>query len=106
MYDWMLDDYVSLHPLKECADILAKCTTWPKLYDPEVLARNTVPVAAALYYDDMYVARECSERTAKGIKGIQLYITNEYMHSGLRDNDGILTKLFKMVSNELDVPVA
>ncbi|KAI1321614.1 hypothetical protein EDD11_003094 [Mortierella claussenii] len=106
MYDWMLDDYTSLAPLKECADILAKCTTWPKLYDAEVLAKNTVPVAAAMYYDDMYVARECSERTANGIQGMRLWVTNEYMHSGLRDNEGVLTKLFKIVSGEIDVPVA
>ncbi|KAG0253151.1 hypothetical protein BG011_006520 [Mortierella polycephala] len=106
MYDWMLDDYASLQPLKECADILAKCTTWPKLYNPEVLAKNTVPVAAAMYYDDMYVDRECCERTAKAIQGIRLWVTNEYMHSGLRDNEGILTKLIKMVNGEIDVPVA
>ena len=106
MYDWMLDDYVSLQPLKECAEILAKCTTWPKLYDEEVLARNKVPVAAAVYYDDMYVSRESSEKTAAGIQGIQLWVTNEYMHSGLRDTDGVLTKLLKIVNGEIDVPVA
>ncbi|KAF9364895.1 hypothetical protein BGX34_012136 [Mortierella sp. NVP85] len=106
MYDWMLDDYSYLEPLKECADILAKHTQWPKLYNPEVLAQNKVPVAAAVFYDDMYVARECSEKAAKGIKGIQLWVTNEYMHSGLRDSEGVLTKLFKMVSGEVDVPVA
>ncbi|KAG0210334.1 hypothetical protein BGX28_009386 [Mortierella sp. GBA30] len=106
MYDWMLDDYVSLQPLKECADILAKCTTWPKLYNADVLAKNTVPVAAAMYYDDMYVDRECSERTAQGIQGIRLWVTNEYMHSGLRDSDGVLSKLLKLVSGEADVPVA
>ncbi|KAG0349309.1 hypothetical protein BGZ54_004397 [Gamsiella multidivaricata] len=106
MYDWMLDDYASLSPLKECAEILANYDKWPKLYDPEVLARNKVPVAAAVYYDDMYVAREYSEKAAEGIKGIQLWITNEYMHSGLRDNEGVLTKLFKIVSCEIDVPVA
>ncbi|KAF9360679.1 hypothetical protein BGX26_008182 [Mortierella sp. AD094] len=106
MYDWMLDDYVSLQPLKECADILASYTSWPKLYDTEVLAKNTVPVAAAMYYDDMYVARECSEKTANGIQGIRLWVTNEYMHSGLRDNEGVLTKLFKLVSSEIDVPIA
>ncbi|KAF9901520.1 hypothetical protein EC991_006057 [Linnemannia zychae] len=106
MYDWMLDDYAYLQPLKECADILAKCTTWPKLYHPEVLAKNTVPIAAAVYYDDMFVARECCENTAKLIPGIKLWVTNEYKHSGLRDDSGILTKLMKMVSDEVDIPTA
>ncbi|KAG9072594.1 hypothetical protein KI688_000365 [Linnemannia hyalina] len=104
MYDWMLEDYAYLLPLKECAEILAKHTNWPKLYNPEVLAKNTVPVAAAVYYDDMFVDRECSENTAKLIQGMKLWITNEYKHSGLRDDSGILTKLMKMVSNEVDVP--
>lgn len=104
MYDWMLDDYAYLQPLKECADILAKHANWPKLYHREVLAKNTVPVAAAVYYDDMFVDRECSENTAKLIPGIKLWITNEYKHSGLRDDSGVLTKLMKMVSNEVDVP--
>ncbi|KAF9912021.1 hypothetical protein BX616_010439 [Lobosporangium transversale] len=106
MFDWMLDDYASLQPLKECAEILAKCNTWPKLYDPEVLAKNTVPVAAAMYYDDMFVARECSEKTASRIQGLRLWITNEYMHSGLRDNEAILSKLFQIISGETDVPVS
>ncbi|KAG0353362.1 hypothetical protein BG005_007351 [Podila minutissima] len=106
MYDWMLDDYGSLQPLKECAEILANHTNWPHLYNKEVLAKNTVPVAAVVYYDDMFVDRQCSENTARGIQGIQLWITNEYMHSGLRDSEGVLTKLFKMVNGEVDIPVA
>ncbi|KAF9427430.1 hypothetical protein BGZ94_004918 [Podila epigama] len=106
MYDWMLDDYGSLQPLKECADILAKHDAWPRLYNKEALAKNTVPIAAAVYYDDMFVDRQCSVNTANGIQGIQLWITNEFMHSGIRDSDGVLTKLFKMVNGEVDVPVA
>ncbi|KAG0336953.1 hypothetical protein BG004_007848 [Podila humilis] len=106
MYDWMLEDYDNLKPLKECAEILAKHKDWSPLYNKEVLAKNTVPVAAAVYYDDMYVDRQCSINTARGIQGIQLWITNEYMHSGIRDSDGVLTKLFKMVNGEVDVPVA
>ncbi|KAF9082927.1 hypothetical protein BGX29_005213 [Mortierella sp. GBA35] len=106
MYDWMLDDYAYLQPIKECAEILAKCTNWPKLYHTDVLAKNTVPVAAAVYYDDMFVDRECSVNTAKLIPGIKLWITNEYKHSGLRDDPAILTKLMKMVSSEADVPTA
>ncbi|KAG0268797.1 hypothetical protein DFQ27_005732 [Actinomortierella ambigua] len=106
MFDFMFDDYVALEPLKECAEILAKCSTWPKLYDLEQLQKNTVPVAACVYYDDMYVDRECSENTARNIKGMQLWITNEYMHSGIRDaGEAMLNKLISMVKGEVDVPI-
>ncbi|KAF9973864.1 hypothetical protein BGZ73_002856 [Actinomortierella ambigua] len=106
MFDFMFDDYVTLEPLKECAEILAKCSTWPKLYDLEQLRKNTVPVAACVYYDDMYVDRECSENTARNIKGMQLWITNEYMHSGIRDaGEAMLNKLMGMVRGEVDVPI-
>src|SRR5436190_536095 len=63
VYRWMWDEYPGLKPLKEAAEILANDTPWPALYDIEKLKRNTVPVAAAVYYDDMYVPRQFSEET-------------------------------------------
>lgn len=44
-----------------------------------------VPVAAAVYYEDMYVNFKLVMETASQIAGIRLWITNEFMHSGLRD---------------------
>ena len=44
-----------------------------------------VPVAAAVYYEDMYVNFNIAKETASQIAGIRLWITNEYMHSGIRD---------------------
>lgn len=44
-----------------------------------------VPVAAAVYYEDMYVNFNIAMETASEIAGIRLWVTNEYMHSGLRD---------------------
>ena len=41
---------------------------WPPLYDVEVLRRNEVPVAAAAYYEDMYVEMALSQQTANEIK--------------------------------------
>lgn len=45
-----------------------------------------VPVAAAVYYEDMYVNFKLAMDTASQIANIRLWITNEYMHSGLRDS--------------------
>lgn len=44
-----------------------------------------VPVAAAVYYEDMYVNFNIAKETASQIAGIRLWVTNEYPHSGLRD---------------------
>ena len=52
----MFEDYGALAPLREAADLLAE-REWPRLYDPERLRANEVPVAAAIYADDLYVER-------------------------------------------------
>jgi hypothetical protein len=68
------------------------------LYDPSRLAANEVPVAAAVYYDDMYVDREFSMRTARAIRGLQAWVTSEYEHDGLRASGGVvLDRLIGMV---------
>ena len=84
IYPWMFEDYARLAPLREAADLLAEKADWPALYDPATLARNEVPVAAAVYHDDMYVDRAFSRATADAIPHTRLWITNEHEHCGLR----------------------
>ena len=86
IYPWMFDEIGALEPLREAAHLLAEDEDWPVLYDPEVLARNEVPCAAAIYTGDMYVERNFSEETARRIRGLKPWITNEYEHNGLRSN--------------------
>jgi pimeloyl-ACP methyl ester carboxylesterase len=83
IYPWMLDDYGALNNLKEAANALAK-KEWPKLYDPEKLKNNQVPVAAAIYADDAYVDSVFSLQTAEQIPNLRPWLTNEYEHNGLR----------------------
>jgi pimeloyl-ACP methyl ester carboxylesterase len=83
VYPWMFEDYGALAPLRDAADILAE-HEWPRLYDPERLRSNEVPVAAAIYAEDMYVERALSEQTAAQIRGLRPWLTNEYEHNGLR----------------------
>lgn len=98
IYPWMFEEYPQLRPLRAAADLLANYTGWPSLYDVNVLRRNRVPCAAAVYYDDMYVERVYSEETAAAIQGIRLWITNEYEHNGLRaDGEVVLDRLLNMV---------
>ena len=83
VYPWMFEEYDALAPLREAADILA-AHEWPRLYDPDRLAANEVPVAAAIYAQDMYVERAFSEETAAHIRGLRPWLTNEHEHNGLR----------------------
>lgn len=102
VYPWMLDAYSQLRPLKEAANLLAATAAWPRLYDVERLQRNTVPVAAAVYYDDMYVHREFSEETAALVPNMKLWMTNEHEHNGLRaDGGAVLGRLLAMVRGEI-----
>jgi pimeloyl-ACP methyl ester carboxylesterase len=97
IYPWMIDADPALRPLREAADLLAERDDWPPLYDPSRLAANEVPVAAAVYYDDMYVDREFSMRTASAIRGLRTWVTSEYEHDGLRVSSGaVLDRLIRM----------
>ncbi len=101
VYPWMFDEYRTLQPLKEAAHLLAQFDHWPLLYDPEVLRQNTLPTAALVYYNDMYVDRLLSEETASAIKGIKLWVTSEYEHNGLRaDGERILSRLVDLLHGQ------
>ena len=98
VYRWMFDEYPGLKPLKEAAGILAEDASWPQLYDIERLKRNTVPIAAAVYYDDLYVPRQFSEETARIVPRMKLWITNQYEHNALRaDGEAVVGRLLEMV---------
>ncbi len=102
IYPWMIDADPLLRPLREAADILAERDDWPPLYDPARLAANEVPVAAAVYYDDMYVDREFSMQTARTIRGLRAWVTSEYEHDGLRVSDwAVLSRLIGMCRGEI-----
>jgi pimeloyl-ACP methyl ester carboxylesterase len=97
IYPWMIEADPVLRPLREAAGVLAERDDWPPLYDPARLAANEVPVAAAVYYDDMYVDREFAMQTAEAIRGLRTWVTSEYEHDGLRVSDGaVLNRLIEM----------
>jgi len=102
IYPWMIDADPVLRPLREAAGILAERGDWPPLYDPARLAANEVPVAAAVYYNDMYVDRELSMQTAAAIRGLRAWVTSEYEHDALRVSDGaVLDRLIGMVRGNI-----
>jgi pimeloyl-ACP methyl ester carboxylesterase len=101
VFSWMGEDFGALAPLREAAEILAG-HEWPTLYDAEVLARNEVPAAAAVYWDDLYVESTFSMRTAAAIRGLRPWLTNEFEHGGLRmSGDRVLDRLFGLAANRV-----
>ncbi|WJV44656.1 alpha/beta fold hydrolase [Streptomyces flavofungini] len=99
---WMFDSDPALRPLRETADLLAERVDWPALYDRSRLAANEVPVAAAVYHDDMFVDTEHSLDTARTIRGLRTWVTDEYEHDGLRvSGPKVLDRLIGLVRGEL-----
>ena len=94
MFPWMFEDIAALRPFRGAAELLAACDDWPPLYDLDRLAANEVPVAAIVYFDDMYVDAELSLDTAARVGNVRTWVTNEWEHDGLRADAGrILPRL-------------
>ena len=96
VFPWMFEEYSALAPYREAAGLLAE-RAWPRLYDEGALAANEVPVAAVIYANDLYLPRQFSEETARAIRGLRTWLTDEYEHNGLRaDGDRILGRLIDL----------
>ncbi|MEQ4518050.1 alpha/beta fold hydrolase [Pseudarthrobacter sp. B907] len=97
VYPWYFEQDPALRPLRAVAQLLAEKDDWKPLYDPERLALNTVPVAAAVYSDDIYVDRDLSLETAAAVRGLQVWETDEFHHDGIADDgDAIFGRLLGM----------
>jgi pimeloyl-ACP methyl ester carboxylesterase len=91
-------DEAAMEPFAGAMQLLNERTGWPALYDVDVLARNTVPVAAAVYFDDMYVDAQLSLDTAARVPHLRPWVTNEFEHDGLRAPDRVFRHLHDLVT--------
>lgn len=96
MFPWMFREIRSLRPFANAADLLAAKDDWPPLYDLGRLARNEVPLCAAVYYDDLYVDAELQLQTIERVGNARAWVTNEHEHDGLRSAPAVLERLFDM----------
>jgi proline iminopeptidase len=97
VYPWYFDQDPALQPLRDVANLLAAKQDWAPLYDVHQLAANLVPVAAAVYSDDIYVDRKLSLETAAGVRGLQVWETGDFHHDGIADDgEGIFARLLGM----------
>ena len=101
IHPWMFDCDPALRPLRDTAELLAAHTDWQPLYDPARLAANEVPVAAAVYHDDMYVDATHSLQTARAIRGLRTWVTDEFEHDGVRaGGPRVLDRLLALTRDE------
>ena len=91
-------DESALKPFAGAMELLNAKSDWPDLYDPDVLSRNEVPVAAAIYYDDLYVDAELSLQTAATVPGLRPWVTNEFEHDGLRSAERVFSHLHDLAT--------
>jgi proline iminopeptidase len=98
VYPWYFDQDPALVPLREVAELLAAKEDWGPLYDVHRLATNTIPVAAAVYQDDIYVDHDLSMETASAVRGLQPWVTADFHHDGIgEDGEGIFRRLLGLV---------
>jgi hypothetical protein len=97
VFDWYADLDPALRPMGPAAEALARRSGWGPLYDPDVLAANTVPTAAAVYTHDVYVDRDLSLQTADRVRCLTVWETEDFHHDGIGDDGpGILKRLLEM----------
>ncbi|MHA7208054.1 alpha/beta fold hydrolase [Arthrobacter sp. MDT1-65] len=97
VYPWYFEEDPALRPLRDVAHVLAAKDDWGSLYDGDVLATNTVPVAAAVYRHDIYVDRDLSLATAAAVRRLEVWETDEFHHDGIADDgEAIFERLLGM----------
>lgn len=102
IYPWMFKELPGLRPLREAAHILAAREDWPRIYDAERLAANTVPCAAIVYYNDMCVGREYTLDFAERLGNLKTWVTSEYEHDGIGvDGERIFKRLLGLLHGDV-----
>ena len=76
-YPWMFEEIRLLQPFGPAVHVLQERTDWPARYDHARLAANEVPVAAAVYFDDLYVDADLQLQTAGEIANLTTWVTDE-----------------------------
>ena len=68
---------------------------WPRIYNEVAIAASGATGAAAVYANDVYVPMEFSLETARLLPGVELWVTSEHEHNGVRSGP-VLTHLIDL----------
>jgi pimeloyl-ACP methyl ester carboxylesterase len=91
--DWT-ETVPAFQPWREVALELAEFE-WPRLYDRVAIETSGATGAAAVYANDVYVPLEFSLETGRLLPGVELWVTSEHEHNGLRSGP-VLTHLIDL----------
>jgi pimeloyl-ACP methyl ester carboxylesterase len=82
-FPWMFEEVRLLRGFGPAVHALAERPEWSPVLDAERLGANEVPIAAAVYFDDMFVDSGIQLSTLAGIGNAQAWVTNEFEHDGI-----------------------
>lgn len=95
-FPWMFQEIRALRPFAAAMAELAAVRTWTPLYDPRRLADNDVPLAAAVYFDDVFVDEGLQRGTLARLGNSRAWVTSEFEHDGI-GSGRVFTHLREMV---------
>lgn len=99
IFPWQFEEDPALFPFADLADQLANHQWAASPYDAGVLREANVPVAAAVYLDDIFVPQQYSLATAGHYQDLRPYITNQFQHDGIaHDGEGIVDTLITLLN--------
>lgn len=104
-YPWMFEEIRLLRPFGPAVEVLQQRADWPARYDLARLAANEVPVAAAIYFDDLYVDADLQLRTADEIANLTTWVTDEWEHDGIRASGGEVVRHLLRLLDERGGPL-
>lgn len=97
-FDWYTELDPTLQPMARATELIAAYTNWGPLYDVEQLANNTVPVAALVYTDDVFVERNLSMASAAKVANLHVWESDQWHHDGIgQDGAEIFRRLHQMI---------
>ena len=97
LFPWHFEDSTDLQPYRDIAMILAE-HDWPRSVRRSQTRRGRRPVRGRDLRRRPYVDRTFSEQTADLLPGMRRWLTDEYLHNGLRTaGDRILDRLIELV---------
>lgn len=86
IFPWMFDQEQALKPFAPAVNLLMEDRHWGRLYDQDRLASNSVPLQAAVYFDDLYVDSGMQLDTLSRVGSSHAWVTNQFEHDGLHGN--------------------
>ncbi|GAB4004196.1 hypothetical protein GCM10029992_48410 [Glycomyces albus] len=95
-FPWMFDEIRLLRGFGPAVHALAERREWSPVFEADRLEANEVPVAAAVYFEDMFVDSGIQLDTLKGLGNSQSWVTNEFEHDGI-GSGRVLARLREMV---------